>query len=371
MGHYRYYFLSLRDEQVIEEIPLFGVFAQRILNGPGQFDASFTLDQTGKNNADLVAATIPGKTWLVIEREGIPVYHGLVWSRTYQSQAKIVSLFGWGFEAFPSRQYMLSDYSDSGGQMAVFGRLWANMQSSALGRNLNVNTNLPIVNDLVTTTVNILATDRKFYGDVMDAIANASDGFDWTIQVTKQNNGIYRKDLVMGYPHLGTTDPSLVTFGYPGSILNYYETEGMSDAGTNIFGFGAGEGADQLVFEASWDDLIAAGYPRWDVGISMKDVSDFLTLQQLTKQEAVTRKPPMNHYTVTIKGDQDPVFGSYGLGDNVYLSIKDPKHPNGFQVQTRIIGWELTPPSADSTEEVKLILPGDDVNGQVPNAAQV
>src|SRR2546423_80807 len=242
---YKYTFLSLRDEQVIEEINLSGVFCQRILNNAGQFNGSFSLDQTGKNNADLIAATIPGKTWFVVERAGVLVYWGIVWSRTYQSQAKEVQLYGWGFEAYPSRQLILSDFTRSNiGQMQITADLWNNMQAVP-GRNINVNTPA-VVNDLVIRSVNVLATDAKFYSDVIDSMANATDGFDWTIQVTKQDNNVYRKDLIMEYPTLGAKDPAGTVFEYPGAILNYWETEGMAEAGTHGFGFGAAEGSSQL-----------------------------------------------------------------------------------------------------------------------------
>lgn len=371
MTSYRYTFLSLRDEQIIEEIDLYGVFAQRILCAPGQFNGTFQLDQTGKRNQDLIAATTPGKTWLVMEREDVPVWWGIVWSRTYQSQSKSAQLYAWGFEAFPQRQIMLTDFvRENVDQIQVFLDMWTDMQSSAPGRNMNVNipTTFPLSQ---TISTNVLATDYKYYGDVMDSIANASNGFDWTVQVTKYNN-MYRKDLLVGYPILGAeTSADSLVFEYPGPILNYYEAESMSEAGNYTWGFGAGEGAAQLVSIVKYDDMInEQGWPRWDMEVSLKDVDNQSILDGLTMQEGIKRKPPMNTYTVTVKGDVDPVFGSYTIGDNCTLYIKDPKHPDGFSVKTRIVGFELTPQSAENSEEVSLILPGDDVDGKTPVAAE-
>lgn len=371
MTEYRYTFLSLRDEAVIEEIPLYGVYAQRILCSPGQFNGTFNLDQTGKNNEDLVAATIPGRTWLVMERNGIPVWWGIVWSRNYQSQAKSVQLYATGFEVYPTKQLILTDFvrTDTN-QLQIFADLWNEMQASAPGRNLNVN--IPTVPDIVINKdVSILATDRKYYNEPMESLANAADGFDWTVQVTKYNN-MYKKDLLIGYPVLGAMNAAdAITFDYPGNILNYYETEGMSKAGTHTFGFGAGEGTSQIVSQVAYDDMISMeGWPRWDAEVSLKDIENQEILDSMTLQQGIRNKPSMNTYTVTIKGNLDPIFGSYGLGDNCQLSIKDAKHPSIYEIDTRIVGFELTPQSSDNTEEVKLILPGDDVNGKVPIAAR-
>lgn len=371
MADYTYTFLSLRTDSIIEEIPLTGVFAQRILCGPGQFNGTFHLDQTGKRNQDLVGATIPGRSWLVMERNKVPVWWGIVWSRTYQSQSKSVQVFAWGFEAFPTRQIILSDFARTAAdQMQTFVDLWTDMQSSTVGRNLNIN--MPtVIPSGVSRDVSVLASDYKYYIDIMNALANTANGFDWTVQVSR-TGGVYRKDLLMGYPALGAKNsPNTLTFEYPGNILNYYETESMTNSGTHTYGFGAGEGVSQLVSSFGYVDLITSeGWPRWDMEVSMKDINNLSILSGLTQQEAIKRKPPMNIYTVSVKGNLDPVFGTYSLGDNCQLAVKDPKHPVAVNIATRLVGFELTPQSSASSEEVKLILPGDQVDGKVPVAAQ-
>lgn len=368
MTDFTYTFISLRDESVIEEIALYGVYAQRILCSPGQFNGTFNLDQTGKRNQDLVDATIPGRTWLVMEREGVPVWWGIVWSRNFQSQAKSVQLYGAGFEVYPTKQLMLNNFVRTGvNQLDIFSDLWNEMQATP-GRNLNIN--IPTSNpSTVNKDLNILATDRKYYNEAMNTLANAIDGFDWTITAVRDGT-MFRKDLVLGYPAIGINTPSdSITFDYPGNILNYYETEGMSHAGTHTFGFGAGEGDSQLVASAEFNDMITTeGWPRWDAEVSLKDIDNVDNLQAVTLQQGIRNKPPMNTYTVTIKGDVEPIFGSYSLGDNCQLSLQDAKHPTLYEINTRIVGYELTPQSSDNTEEVKLILPGDDVGGKVPTA---
>jgi len=371
--NYRYTFLSLRNDEVIDEIDLSGVYAQRLLNTAGAFTGTFYLDSTGKSNEDLVNATIPGKTWVVMERDDVPVWWGVVWSRTYQSQAKVVTMFCQGFEAFPGSQKLLTDYvATDVDQVQLFTDLWNHMQSSAVGRNLGIS--IPSGGgSSVTKSVNVLSTDDKYYIDIMSALSDAADGFDWTVRVTKDPvSGKFNKDLVVGYPIIGATvSPDSLAFEYPGAILNYFKTESMKDAATHTFGLGAGEGQTQLRAVYGFDDLVTySQWPRWDEIVSMKDVDDQTQLQGLTQQEAIRRKPPMIHYTVTLKGNVEPIFGSYGLGDNGILAIKDPMHPAGIQIGTRIVGWELHPASSQQTEEVNLILPGDEINGQVPTAAQ-
>lgn len=366
---YRYIFLSLRDDDVIEEIDLFGVYCLRQLNLPGQFNGSFNLDQSGKNNADLIAATTPGRTWVVVERNGVPVYWGIIWSRTYQSQAKVVELYGWGFEAYASRR-VVGDFTRTGvASTQIFSDLWTDVQST-LGGNLNINV-VPNTNGPLKT-LSVLATDYHYYSDILDSIANASDGFDWTINVSKNDDSSYSKNLQIGYPTLGTiNNADQITFEYPGAITNYYATDSMSEAGTDIYVLGAGEGSTMPVSVVEQTQMLnLEGWPRWDFVSSHKDISDPTQIGLIAVQEKLTRKPPAPTFKSTILGEADPIFGSYGLGDACQLVITDPRYPSpdggttpGLSVPSRIVGWELRPTASGQKEEINILLPGDTVNG--------
>lgn len=371
MADYKYVFLELRTDNVIEEINLYGVATQRVLGATGQFTGSFNFDQTGKNNIDLVAATTPGKTWVCVEREGTPVWWGIVWSRTYQSQAKGCQLFAWGFEAFPQRQRMLTNFARvNEANTQIFCELWTDLQNSAAGRNLGIA--IPTSTSGPHKNVSILSTDQLFYSEAMDQLATAADGFDWTIDLFKDADGSYNKKLRVGYPTMGAQqgNANLLVFEYPGNILNYYMTESMSDAGTNVFAMGSGEGSTMPIAVTEQTNMIVQdNWPRWDVDVSYKDVTSQSQIATLALQESINRKPPMPTIKATIKGDLDPIVGSYNIGDACQLVITDPRNPSidgataGYSVPSMIVGMEIKPPASDGVEEVNIILPGDVFNG--------
>lgn len=370
MTQYRYVFVTMRGEQIIEEISCFGVYYSRQLGNQGQFTASFQFDQTGKNNADLVAATTPGYCYVVVERNDVPVWWGPVWSRTYQSQAKECQISALGFENYPNKQLILSDYTDTGTTLELFCRLWSNMQSSVLGRDININ--VPTLVAGPTKTISVLSTDQRFYGDVMNDLSDAADGFDWTIDCQRQNDGTYLKTLRAGFPTMGVQadSPDLITFEYPGCITNYYQTESMSDAATDVRVLGSGEGSGMPVTDVEQTSMITLeGWPRWDTTISYKDVTDSALIEQLAIQAAINNKPPMVTIKATVKATEDPVFGSYNIGDACQLVITDPRNPSpggsvpGLAFPSVVLGYEVRPSSSDDVEEVNIILPGDVVNG--------
>lgn len=370
MATYRYVFVTIRGEVIVEEIDLFGVYFARQLGNQGSFSGSFAFDQTGKNNADLVAATTPGYCYVVVERNDVPIWWGFVWSRTYQSQAKVCSLTGLGFECYPDKQRLFYDYSDTGSNVALFCNLWSDMQSSAMGRNINIQ--VPTLVAGPTKTVSSLSTDQNYYGDLMSQLSEAADGFDWTIDCQKQNDGSYLKSLRVGFPTMGiqSDSPDLITFEYPGSILNYYQTESMSDSATNVRVMGAGEGSGMPITDVQQTAMLTTeGWPRWDTDISYKDVTSLALINQLAIQAAINQKPPMQTAKVTVKGDQDPVLGSYNIGDACQLVITDARNPSpggsrpGLSIPSVIIGIEVRPADSSGVEEVNIILPGDVING--------
>lgn len=365
MTTYRYIFLELRSDQIISEIDLYGVYANRQISGPGQFNGSFNFDQTGKKNIDLVAATVPGKTWLVVEREGVPVWWGITWSRTYQSQAKTCQLFAWGFEAYPQKRKITQDLVWNQVPVTqIFVELWGGMLA-ADGSNLGID--IPDITDGPLKDLVVLASDNNYYSDPMQQLCEAADGFDWTIDLQKNASGLYTKSLRVGWPSIGQTDdqPDRIVFEYPGNIVNYYGTEAMGEAGTNVFTIGAGEGSAMPATETTQASMIANGWPRWDVDVSYKDVTDAAQIAQLAAQQKVVRKPPMESFSITVKSDVPPVVGTYNLGDSCKLELTDPKHPStaagkpGLSITSKVIGYELTPSSADETETSNILLPGD------------
>jgi hypothetical protein len=356
---YRYVFGTMITETIIAEIPLYGTYMDLEMNVGGRFDGSFQLDQTGLDNATLLAATVPGKTWVCCERNGKPIWIGYVWSRTYQSQSKSVQLYAQSFEYYPSHQLVLTDFENvDEEQLEIFRTLWADLQDVA-GRNVNI-----IVPDgpeplLNPKSVSVLASDHKYYSEVMSSIADGENGFDWTIDVTKSGSN-YIKSLRYGWPTLGAIDSTLNSFEYPGSILNYYATESMADSGTNVFTFGAGEGSDMLVSETIHQDLLDGGSPRWDFTVSAKDIDSQSQLDDIGAAEASIARPPRLVFKPTIKSDRVPEFSSFGLGDAAGLHIEDPRFPGGQTFATRIVKWALQPQSSDNTDEFELVFAGDE-----------
>lgn len=361
MTEYRYIFGSLRAERVLAEIPLYGVNMNMEMNVGGDFQGTFELDMTGYSNRDLMDATEPGRCWVACERNGTCIWHGYIWTRTYSAQSKSMQLFAQSFEKYPEKRRILQDLSYTNvEQRNIFIDMWRLMMQ-ANGSDINVI--LPIMNSFATVvpkTVDVLFSDNRYYNEVMSAIADAGNGFDWYIDPIKVGM-LYQKNLLIGYPTLGVNPgPGGVVFEYPGNMTQYYYTEAMADAGTNVFVVGSGEGDTQILGVQEDTNLINSGFVRWDVNVSRTDVDDQATINSIAIQEIQRRRPPMPVIKVQVKTNLEPVFGSYNLGDICTIRIQDARFPSpGLNVQKRLLRWELTPQSSDNSEEAMLIFDGD------------
>lgn len=350
-----YVFGDLLTGAVIQEISLQGVSMTRGF-GMGDFRGSFALDQTGKDNRDLLAATQEGRCYVVCERNEIPIWGGFVWTRTYQGQAKIYQLYCRAFEHYPSYRTILQDieYLNTE-QRNIFLNLWTSMMVDPNSISFALPSTFP---DAVLKSLTVKSFEYKSYRESMDSLSNTDDGFDWTIDVNRVG-GSYTKTLRIGYPTIGATVP--IDFDYPGSIINYWKNGSMAERGTHFFGLGAGEGSTMLVQPVTHNDLISSGFPRYDSDVSFKSVTDATILAGLTAQAAIVRKPGVPIYTIELKADKDPGFGSYGLGDAARLNFVDPAHPDPVTriVNSRILGYEYYPSSDEHTEMARLVLEGD------------
>jgi len=412
-GEYRFLFGNWQTARVDIEIPLYGVYIVGKLNDIGYMQGSFQLDQvskSGKTNAELIDATTPFRNFIVVLRDGIPVWGGYITSRTYQAQSKSLQIYAKAYEGYFDERIIpknelgttgLNFNNEDQGFILYFGTASYRFDETHAGplfplffepEDANVPFEDPIIPDFptsgpITGVIKSIFLDRrdyKTYRQFVDEIANSDDGFDWRIVprlVTGQSDiqgstasipgppyeplpAIeVHKFVLFGYPTLsaGLSGDSTI-FEFPGNILNYYRTDNLAGSGTNILGIGAGQGLDMIVSEIINLDLVEVrgGFFPKDVVIPLKHIDDQGLLDSRTAQENTRRKPPKITYKVDVRPDLTPEFGTYDLGSAAILIIRDAMHPSGIRVPVTINEYALRPASSEGgAEEISLGFVGD------------
>lgn len=356
----RFLFGNLRTGQVLDEFSLQGVTMDMKLNDWGNLNGTVALNQSGKDNQDIIDATTPGKNFIVVERNGVPIWDGIIWTRTYAAQSNTLQMSARGIETYFEKVIINSDVSWTDyEQRNIMRELVNTMQADPL---TNLGLAVPgAFGDAVLRTISVMATEFKTYASVISSIADGVDGFDWTVSTHKDTDGTYERELRIGYPTLGSITDGL-TFDFPGGVTNYYETESMTDAGTQVIAIGSGEGSDMLTSTYTNTELTNNDWLRFDTIHSRKDITSLSALNSIAEQQGFLRRAPMTFFKVQVMGDRDPIFGSYGLGDQASVYLIDARHPEGIRIQPRIVAMAYRPPSDDGVEETQLVFEGDELS---------
>jgi len=361
MATYRYLIADLLTSTVNLEISLFGVTFSRRLNKPGNATFSIALGTKVYNDRDIIDNTVPGRSTLWIERDGVIIWGGIIWTRTYQAQANVLSFTAQTFESFFYRQFVEEQIIKTDiDQRQILVDLIDHMQAKT-GADIGIQTASsfdPL--DAVVRSVEFNPYQAWSYGRTIEYMINYADGFDYTIEVGYDTDGCLCRTLstdnVLGVSKEDTQN----AFDYPGNVKNYYYPESASESAVSVLGFGSGEGEGTLVSKHSHLDLLAAGYPDLQQSFSNRDVSIQETLDSQTEAEANRIEIPIVVPVLEVNPNMLPTFGDYGLGDYAQVHIQDPRFPDGTYFYSRIVGWDAKPTTSESQEELKLVVAGEE-----------
>jgi hypothetical protein len=91
LAEYRYYVADLLTNNVIAEIPFTNVGFERALSKAGSFSGEIPVIEATKS-LNLYETTMPGKTALYVLRNGVCVWGGIIWSRSYSPSNKSLTV---------------------------------------------------------------------------------------------------------------------------------------------------------------------------------------------------------------------------------------------------------------------------------------
>ena len=379
---YTYLCTDLITNQVLGEIPVYGVSLDCQLNTPGNMSASANLDDPRIGNADFVARTIPGRTAFWAYRDNQIVWGGIIWSRQWVAQGKAFTFTGQTFESYATRRYPKSWIGsqvyvyNNVGQCKVINDLWRALQSVQYG-NIGVRgvTSLPNYDFARQVTINGWDLSTSF-DDIIQAVLSFSNSPDYTITWTEDGNGLPIKQLQVA-PIIGnqisTTD---LVVDFPGSVANYLYNENAATGNTVWWAVGDGSGAQQDVGAAQATALLKQGYPLLEgvntysgntvLNPNAPGITSTVTLDQYAQADLATFPILYPTHSADLFGERPPTFGTYGLGDYAVFHVQDGRFPYGATFTLRVIGWSVQPPDSGSgVEDITLVFGAQTPTGLV------
>ena len=131
LADYRYYAVDLLTNTVLVEIPFVDVTYGRALSKAGSFSASIPVVEANAH-LNLYENTMPGKTAIYILRNGVCVWGGIIWSRSYSPVDKKLTVDGaefisylyhrmvWQTLYYGSEAYYCSKYQAASGTATIY-----------------------------------------------------------------------------------------------------------------------------------------------------------------------------------------------------------------------------------------------------------
>lgn len=418
-GQYTYIFCDLLTNAIISVVPMSKVTFSNQLNGAGTFTGEINMGDLRIQRLNPVAATVPGRTALYIDRGGVLVWGGIVWQRRYSSQGQNASgdpgtMTVTGQEFWSYFKKLLCNpgvFISSQDQLAA-ARALVGTATSAVGgftysgAQSSMYSNIGVLTPGATTsgvlrTVWHYSYELKPFGDMVEEMSIMDGGFDFAIDVA-WNGSTPTKTFNTGYPRRGrlATGTGLV-FSYPGNVTDFDYDEDATQQATRLFVQGAGEGAAMQTSSLVANDLLASGWPLLDATISFKDnyVTGDPTVSQAAldaraRAESAALKSTITLPSLYVRANLDPVLGSYITGDSVTIIVPptatavnalfdspgaydssttfdtetvagldgSPRFPQGFVGTARIQTITVTPQDDNTPEQVQLTV-GPDLIG--------
>lgn len=360
---YRYLFADLRTNDILAEMPLTGVTFTQALNTPGSFSGRILGSDTRETVYDIYNNTIPGRTALYVDRDGVLIWGGIIWLRTWDSNSQTFQFSAREFGSyFERRRITTTTVFENTDQLTVAQTL-LNLAQSVTGGNIGV---------IVPTNTSGVLVDRVYYDyelkDVWGAIkdlSNQQDGFDFNIDVAYDSNHTPRKYATTSYPQRGVTfnasSPTALVFEFPGNIVAYEWPDDGSVVANKMYGIGPNSNEAKILATAvSPTNQVANGWPLLEDTVSYTDQYDPTLLYQQTLGEVTAKQVPVVTPKIVIPAYASPVLGSYKTGDECLLRITDDRFPapdGGFGLSEvyRIVSISVEP-GEEGPERVTLVL---------------
>lgn len=392
------------DPTIISQtpLPLSGVQYSRVMRGVGEFQASLQLADEHVRALYPWDKIVPRKTGILAVRQvwvpelrvwvsGI-AWHGIVWAAPRDPMTGRMTITAQTVESLWARRVI-------SGPMAGGDLTWTQADQATIAADLlnpSKFSYVPLganpwpgwVNVDPPTNPTLVYRDFTYKRDQQTSLLEAhqkrsqvANGYEWTTTERVLTGGpdpidatSYRVQFVLGYPRLGrkiSGDQPVPMLKYDrrgaGNVLSYGYAYDGSEVPNIVWGRGAGYDDTAVQAQIRNSPEWGYGFLQTEAKFSDPDVGVGSTLAEYARAY-MARKLASEQFvsSLTLRGDVDPLFGTYQIGDDVLFDTNDwtwPGTENGnfVRLNARIFGWRVTPPQGTGTERVELFISGGDI----------
>lgn len=360
-----------------EVLGLYGIYMEKNLSKPGNMTFSFRVDNPLMDLDNLENWTRPGQRSIWVYRDNNLAWAGIIWSRTYQSNGRVVNCTAQTADSYLDRVIFPFNWTDFQFPHNIILDLWAQIPTIVgtymVGRypgdfaipayqsGFGAGNTLTVDGYQAPTLASLVDTCVKWGGE-------------YRMQASEYSGLIGRWNVIevgMWPPPPGATEFTVglkktqksVTIQYPGSIANYWwpESLGVSAGGASsvyLVGKGATKAATPFALVNN-TSLVGNQMLTTSKRLYDQSISDQAQLNTAAANIAPLFKQPITNPTFELDVSHSDVFLPYNgpfagldVGDYFDYIIADKwRFPGIRKGEGRVAGWVLKPPSGDGPEQ--------------------
>jgi hypothetical protein len=351
---------------------------ERILSGAGAGSVEVGLPHDAVQARAMLNITQPRRTGLYVERDGLPLWGGMIWSRPWSERAlDTITLEAAECWSYFRRRYIrhLLAWATATEQFAIVRDLiryaqgdapesatWRYDQPGSASAGVGFSAQASGVTRVVTYTGNVAP---KNVAEAVEEMCDNDNGFDFTIEVGRDTDGSLRRELALWHP---TRRRQAVLTGWRADLgANLIAVNVPDDIGaeaTRVIGTNDMGENKVLRATATATALLDAGYPVLEESLTARNVTVQATLQAKVNQALAhwAQGDGINSVRINPHSPLMPV-GAFDLGDEVEVVVPalssydagpvSARFPYGLRQTRRIVAWKLTGDDSGESCEVR------------------
>lgn len=330
MADYRILYSNLKTGEILGELPAIRASFTDSVNSPGSASVSVLLEDTYVMEAPdglggfeevttpqavSLSALIPGATGLYVERDGVILWGGVLWSMQMSVRDSVANLSAEGFMSYLRRLHIQQDLQYTSQDQGAIAKDLLEKAMAKGGADIGLTATLPATS--VSRDRLYPAIERKSYGEAIEQLANVRDGFVWRFEHswngTDQIDSIFQMDVsalgrLTDYVFDLGVNMVLLDLSLDGSLLaNYAEAWGQADSSEAGF------------YRSDFDSAAITSFPLLETIQSFTDIKKEDSLQKKAEELTARGASAMKRVSLEVFPDAIPTLGSYEVGDRVQV----------------------------------------------------
>lgn len=319
MGNYRYLLGDILTGEINAELPFTSASFSHILNAPGAFSGTMSLQQPDKVCTIVQESLNLGRSTMYVERDGVIVWGGILWTEAIDFDQLTYTVSGEGWHSYFRRQVLDEDLTYTATEQASIAKGLIDWAQARAGGDIGVETATAIATG-VTRDRTYLATDRKTIGEALEQLAAVDNGFDFRYMTDRTPAGEIQVYLITSYPATGIETDLVFELGV--QLTQGQATTDASNLVTHVTAVGGIiDGTDAPLLATSSDTTRLLIMPRYDEVISETDVIVSATLTDHADRRLARGAEAVCIPSISTDPAQEPVIGSWNTGDIVKVRL--------------------------------------------------